>query len=148
MSTRRPHKLPHRLIWLLVALLSLRGLVPAGYMVDVDRGGLSLVVCGSGIYSATAQKLPTAPVDSSAHGEHRHHHEGDEDGSAGSAYVGADHSICPFAMAAVGAPAPDQFGTRGVAEVVIGHLAAQAFVFLSSFGPSRAQQSRAPPFFS
>ena len=79
----------HSLSWLLLALIALRGLVPAGYMIDASQNGVSLVVCDSGIYK------------DSAGSHHQHHHD---QGSSRH-----DHSVCPFAVAATGAPTPSGY---------------------------------------
>jgi hypothetical protein len=117
-------------MWLLLPLLALRGLVPAGYMIDVTERGLSLVVCESGIYK-----------DAVPHNDGEHHHEKNSHG-------GHDHSICPFAVAALGAPAPNVVTLATVVEVAIDRVRDSADVVASCFGPSRAQQSRAPPVFA
>ena len=131
--------------WLLLALIALRGLVPAGYMIDVSANGLSLVVCGSGIYAAAAQST-------AIQGEHHAHHHGDGhhgDGANDSSQaLETDHSICPFAVAATGASAPSLPAMLVVGETIIDRLAGRSVLVFSSFGPSRAQQSRAPPSFS
>ena len=121
-------------IWLLVPLLALRGLVPAGYMVDATSNGLAIVVCESGIYSAAAQ----------LGSEHHHHHGHDKDASPGQ----HDHSICPFAIAATGVSTSCSTATIAVAAVEIGRISSEFAVVDSLFGPSRAQQSRAPPYAS
>jgi hypothetical protein len=129
-----------QLSWLLLALLALRGLVPAGYMVDATADGLSIVVCDSGIYAAAAQL-------SSGQTAHRHHHhDGNGEGKESSGI--SDHSICPFAIAATGASAPSLPLLETVTSVVVDRVASNQAVVTSLSGPSRAQQSRAPPYFS
>lgn len=125
-------------IWLaLLPLLLLRGLVPAGYMIEANAGGLSIVVCESGIYK-------DAVIAGSA--EHHHH---DHHGTSGDTSSAAhDHSICPFAIAAVGAPTPDLPAIVAVVSTEIGRVVDEPVVQSGLFGPSRTQQSRAPPYFS
>jgi hypothetical protein len=119
-----------KLTWLLLPLFVLRGLVPAGFMIDTSSNGLSMVICSGGVYKTVmVDHGDQAPVTD--HGQQTQH--GD--------------SICPFAAAATGAPpsndVPMLFGVS-VGGAAISHVDQ----FHSSFGPSRTQQSRAPPSFS
>ncbi|HYM33857.1 MAG TPA: DUF2946 family protein [Steroidobacteraceae bacterium] len=124
----------HRILWLLLPLLALRGLVPAGYMIDATEHGLSIVVCESGIYGDL--------LASDATKHHHGHHTSDSHRSQ------HDHSICPFAIAATGAPAPSAVTLATVVDVAIDRVRDTHVVIANRFGPSRAQQSRAPPYFS
>ena len=138
--------MPHRsrkFTWLLLALLALRGLVPAGYMIDTTGGSLSLVVCSSGVYSAAAQ------ADHSKHAEHHHHHQNShQNEESNKESAASDHSICPFALAATGAPTPVLPAIDVAASTEIGRIVDNGSSLFGTFGPSRAQQSRAPPSFS
>lgn len=140
MSIRRKHFT----LWLLLALVALRGLVPVGYMVDATPNGLAIVVCGSGIYAAAAQMPAAMPA-----GEHHHHHHHSAgDASEQSSTGASDHSICPFSMAATGSSAVSFPELIAFEQTVIGRVESRALVEYVSFGPSRAQQSRAPPALS
>jgi hypothetical protein len=125
-------------LWLLLPLLFLRGLVPAGYMIAVTENGLEIVLCDSGIYrdSAVAQQLASTQQGSEHPGEHHHHGKGN---------VQHDHSICPFAVAATGAPAPELPELNTGSEVGVGSFMEDCRIIAGLSGPSRAQQSRAPP---
>jgi hypothetical protein len=119
------------LIWLLLPLLALRALVPAGFMLDASSDGLSMVICSGGVYkTVSVDHGDQAPVTD--HGQQTQH--GD--------------SICPFAVAATGAPAPSALPMVLGALSAIGIVANDVAEFHSLFGPSRVQQSRAPPYFS
>jgi hypothetical protein len=118
-------------------------MVPAGYMIDANADGLSLVICGSGIYAAAAHSAQQK------NNKHAHHHQGTGNHQdTGGESAGADHSICPFAIAATGASATVIPALDAAPATVIDRIAAPSAVAFSSFGPSRAQQSRAPPSFS
>jgi hypothetical protein len=116
------------LSWLLLALIALRGLVPVGYMVEATADGLALVVCDSGIYK---DSIPTP---------HQHHHDRQVSGH--------DHSICPFAAAAIGAPTPSLPVVLLAPDTPIDGVRAKTESFVGLSGPSRAQQPRAPPVLS
>jgi len=116
-------------IWLLLPLLVLRGLLPAGSMLGVTAAGsLSIVVCDSGVANDAA----------TAHAEHHH----------GNGSAQHDHSICPFALSAAGAPAPSLPQIPAVAAVAIDRVCEECSTLAGLSGPTRAQQSRAPPAFS
>lgn len=70
------------IIALLLPLMTLRGLLPAGYMAGMQNGELRIVMCSDGLQGAAKQ----APQNHS--GQH------------------ASDDACPFAMAAALAPPP------------------------------------------
>lgn len=116
----RVHK---QVIWWLLPLFALRGLVPAGFMLDTSQGELSIIVC------------PGHATQSQS---------GNHDAPSGK----QDATVCPFAAATSAGPLanavpfgaadvqPDQFNLVDLADSEL------------PFGPARAQQSRAPPHFS
>jgi hypothetical protein len=139
------------LIWLLIPLLFVRGLVPAGFMIDTSGGSLSIVMCGGN--GPLAFSPVGEPIGHAVHHEQMDHsqhqgHQGHGGEHQGSGHQNHENSICPFAIAgsaAVVASIPslsvDFEPARGVAS-------ADVLVFHGLSGPSRAQQSRAPPYFS
>ena len=122
----------NKLIWWLLPLLALRGLVPAGFMLDTSHGQLAIVVCPGHIPAAT-------PVDHADHAGHFGKEAPDDEQSRS--------TLCPFALSA--GPAP----LTSLAAVVAG---APVDVFESvdhqgpelPFGPARTHHSRAPPSLS
>jgi hypothetical protein len=145
MTTRRTS----RLIWLLVSLFALRGLIPAGYMLDTTGGSLSIVMCGG-----NGPLKPSAPDPHLGHAGHEHHHAHGAGGDAGAA-VGGGHeehdkhsgSMCPFALAG-SAPTPSMASPPIALAQTQSVDVVKVVSFHGLFGPSRAQQSRAPPYFS
>ncbi len=142
-----------KLIWLLVSLFALRGLIPAGYMLDTTGGSLSIVMCGG-----NGPLKPSAPDPHKGHAGHEHHHAQSVDevtgGDAGAA-VGSEHeehekhsgSMCPFALAG-SAPTPSM-ASSPIAIAQTQSIDVVKVVFFHGLsGPLRAQQSRAPPRFS
>jgi len=79
------------------------------------------------------------------HFQHADHHAATGE-HAGHGENGSN-SICPFAAAGMGAPAPHLL-TIALAAPIASAITVDVVAFQSPFGPSRAQQSRAPPYFS
>lgn len=112
----------HLLLWLL-PLLALRALVPAGFMIDTSHGAMSVIVCPG----------------------HQTQHHSDNSGKTG----GTDSaSICPFAAAAGAAPIADLPSVAMGSSLAVDRVSASVSALDLPFGPTRAQQSRAPPFYS
>jgi hypothetical protein len=111
---------------LLLGLMGLRALVPAGFMLAPLDGRLQLVIC-----------------DSNAHGLlHQHHHHGGQD--SGHAPVHPDPT-CPYAQSAGPAPLP---ALPVMAAECSGKLLPPSFELAqlaSPFGPTRQQTPRGPP---
>ena len=138
-------KLTTKLIWWLLPLFALRGLVPAGFMLDASHGGLSMVICSGGVYKTVQVDrnghFAGAPVaadhasDSTATGH-------DSSGTHESA------SLCPFAVAPGAAPMAAALPVALGSAVVVDKLTDDVAGLHSPFGPARTQQSRAPPYFS
>jgi hypothetical protein len=130
------------LIWLLLPLLLLRGLVPAGFMIDASGGSLSIVMCGGD------GPLNTAVSEHNSHAMHHAQQQGDEHaGHHGSGHDQHKNSICPFAIAGSAAT----FVSVPSLPVNIEPVRTEAtdvVAFRGLHGPSRAQQSRAPPYLS
>jgi hypothetical protein len=131
------HRRIHKLIWWLLPLFALRGLVPVGFMANVSDGDLSMAVCpmhqSVGVAQSTVDRslvdLVAGQTDSSQN----------KNGSK---------SECPFAAALssatfVGVSTPAQ-----VPALAVGFNRTETTVAHVPFGPSRAQQSRAPPRYS
>lgn len=140
MTSRRRLRL---LIVLLLPLLAVRALLPDGYMLATGSGQLRMVLCDAGL---TGWRSP-APADQQHdphqhHDSHQHHDQNQHDDGDDSPTVGEN---CPFALAAVHAPAPHLL--TGVA------TPAPEFRFLSRYadqlppatGPPRQASARAPP---
>jgi hypothetical protein len=128
----------YTLIWLLLPLLALRGLVPAGFMIDTSGGRLSMMLC-SGSVSTT--------MVTGEHAQHLHHAGQGSSGEHGQHGEHGGNSVCPFAAAGMGAPAPHLLTITLDAQVT-DEISVDLVAFHSPFGPSRVQQSRAPPYFS
>ena len=114
---------------LVLGLLFLRALVPAGVMLAAVDGNLALVLCDA--------ETPA--------GEHQHHHH----------HLGHDHAAhhegahtdptCPYAQSAGPAPLPAlPVLAGGAVHELLVPPAAVSQTFLS-FGPARRQTSRGPP---
>jgi hypothetical protein len=136
------HRRIHKLIWWLLPLFALRGLVPVGFMVNVSDGDLSMAVCpmhqsavvGRSTVDRSLLDLVTGQTDSSQADSSQNKND--------------SKSECPFAAALssatfVGVSTPAQIpasaGGFNRSETTVAHV---------PFGPSRAQQSRAPPRYS
>jgi hypothetical protein len=117
----------HTLIWLLLPLFALRGLVPMGFMVNVSGGEVSMAVCpmhqtvdaGQTLLGTSGQN--DAPQKSES------------------------KSQCPFAAALSAATFVGIYLPAAPAVAATGFLREAVAVVYLPFGPSRAQQSRAPP---
>jgi hypothetical protein len=145
----------YTLIWLLLPLLALRGLVPAGFMVDTSGGAFSIVMCGGdgplaiaapNEHSGHATDHDQTAHDHMDHGHmdhdqmaHANHHDGHEKHK---------NSICPFAMAGSAATVANISSVPVDIEPGPFFAATDIVAFHGLSGPSRAQQSRAPPHFS
>jgi hypothetical protein len=122
-------RIAHKLIWWVLPLLALRALVPAGFMIDTSEGDVSIIVCpGHALQSDSSDS-------NNSQGEHE-------------PSTGQGATVCPFAVAAAAGPLSSiaTFASAAAqpAAFIIEDIAGPKF----PFGPSRAQQSRAPPFLS
>jgi len=155
----------YKLIWMLLPLLALRGLVPAGFMVDTSGGTLSIVMCGgTGPLAAGLSRASGHSVHQVDHGQIDHsqmdhgqmdpvqqHVAVQTEGHA--SHHGSDHdkhknSICPFAIAGSAATLANIPSLPADIEPVRIVAATYIVALHGLFGPSRAQQSRAPPLIS
>jgi len=124
-----------RLIVLLLPLLALRALVPAGYMLSSGSGELLLVLCDGGLTGWDTHAM-------SGHHEHApHHHDHGHDRmpSAG------EH--CPFAHAPFNAPPPRMLVMASVPTPVFRFLPRSIDQLPPTTGPPRETSARAPPDF-
>lgn len=111
----------HLTIALLLPLLALRALLPAGFMPVVDAGELRIVMCADGL------QLPTGD-------------SGHSDSSGG--------NDCPFAHASLNAP-PVQSGAIIALRAPEFHAVTSANSHLpATTGPPRTAAARAPPLSS
>lgn len=115
--TRRRSKL----IWLLLPLLALRGLVPAGFMVDTAHGHLAIVVCPGHIPAAQDSEPGTGHDQPS--------------------------KLCPFAVAAVSAPPGFEAAIASFVSLSLENLATPA-VLETGLTVTRAHPIRGPPALS
>ncbi len=114
---------------LVLGLLFLRALVPAGFMLAPMGGSLAFVVCDA--------EMPA--------GEHQHHHH--HPGQDHAAHHDGAHGdpACPYAQSAGPAPLPTLPVLAGAA--TIDQLVTPTAVTqtLLGFGPTRQQTPRGPP---
>jgi len=105
-----------------LAMLGLRALIPAGFMLAPQDGRLAVVLCDSDAPGA-------------AHRHDGHHHPG---------HTHSDPT-CPYAQSAGPAPLPEfpALAAAPIATVLL--LPAQVSQTFVQFGPSRHQSPRAPP---
>lgn len=122
------HHIP-LLIALLLPLMVMRGLLPAGYMASAEDGTLRIVMCSAGL---------VAPADSSS----SEYPAGEDPGNPSV----ADPGQCLFAHASVPAPpAPLVFFSSVPAPAWRRTLG--SFTLPQSTGPPRSAAARAPPTF-
>jgi len=111
---------------LVLGMLFLRGLVPAGFMLAPEDGRVAVVLC-------------EARMSAGGHPYH-HHHAG-----SGAHHDGAHGDpACPYALSAGPAPLPTLpafEGTSTVGEPPV----PEALRTFSRFGPTRQQTPRGPP---
>jgi hypothetical protein len=120
-------KKPHWAPLLVLGLLFLRALIPAGFMLAPVKGHLSYVLCDAEMSA----------------GEHHHYHSGHDD----AAHHGGAQSdpTCPYAQSAGPAPLPTLPVLAG-AETFDHSVPPFAVTqTLLSFGPPRRLSSRGPP---
>lgn len=116
---------------LVLGMLFLRALVPAGFMLAPVDGSLALVLCESAVLA----------------GEHQHHHHPGHDHAAHHEGVHGDPT-CPYAQSAGPAPLPTLPVLAGAAvfdKLVLPTAFTQT---LLGFGPPRQHSSRGPPHFA
>jgi len=135
---RQSQRRSRQVLLLLLPLLALRLLVPAGFMVMADTGGLSIGLCSG---------FAPAPADSPHGAGHamQHMHHGAGHGGSPERPEGYSHTPCLFASAAGSAlppqadlPPPD----TGIAWRVL--LPVQPAV-VAAASIYRAQTARGPP---
>ena len=129
MKGMRHIKKPGRATLLVLGVLFLRALVPAGFMPAPVDGRLAFVVCDA--------KMPA--------GVHQHHHA--HPGHDNAAHHEGAHSdpTCPYAQSAAPAPLPTLpvlAGGAGCDLLVPPAAVTQTFL---AFGPTRQQSPRGPP---
>lgn len=124
MITRRHLR---RVLALLLPLMVLRALLPAGYMPAAHDGGLRIVMCSAGL------ALPAGDHDNNS-------------GEGNQPAAGSDD--CPFAHAAISAP-PVQFIAAGIEPLRDARFVSSTTDGLPpSTGPPRTAAARAPPALS
>jgi Protein of unknown function (DUF2946) len=128
MTGMRHFRNPGRTTLLVLGMLFLRALVPAGFMLAPVDGGLTVVVCD---------------VEMSA-GERQHHHHPGHDGAA---HPDGAHSdpTCPYAQSAGPAPLPTLPAIAGGAVSDLQEQPAAVAQIISTCGPIRQQSPRGPP---
>ncbi len=119
----------HLVIALLLPLMVLRAMLPAGYMPVTENGTLRIAMCSDGLYSA-------ATVPSSDSTTDRGNHE-----------LPAGSGDCAFANAATSAPPPAGFLSIVVSTSDAGAVQARAAP-THSVSLVRVQSARGPPSIS
>lgn len=117
MSRRRLHLV----IALLLPLLALRALLPAGYMPSADAGGVRMVLCSAGLAALSTPDDGSHPARS---------HAGDD---------------CLFAHAALNAPPPHRVDVAAAVVPDGRFVVPLASAAPPSAGPPRQGGARAPP---
>jgi hypothetical protein len=131
---RRQHTLT---AWLL-PLLCLRALLPTGFMPVVSEAGWQIVVCSGSAYQPSSQ-LPSKAVaiTKNVASDSNHSNQKRQTGDG----------PCVFALSATSAPIPF-ISAADFAQSLTHSYLQTADEWLLSRPLIRAQQSRAPPFFS
>jgi hypothetical protein len=117
----------HFVIALLLPLMALRALLPAGYMLDSGHGALRVVMCSEGLHSA--------PVGENS------------DPSNGNGHGQRDSGSCPFAQATMNAPPPSASPSIVMVRFEAGAVPAFAAPIRST-SLVRVQSARGPPSLS
>jgi hypothetical protein len=121
---------------LVLGLLFLRGLIPAGFMLAPVDGNLALVLC--------SLDLPVAAVPAGAMpASHHHMHEAQDHGAHRHGAHG--DPTCPYAQSGGPAPLPTLPVLAGGATFERPILPAAVTQTHLSFGPIRQPSSRGPP---
>ncbi|HUI60016.1 MAG TPA: hypothetical protein VLX90_07330 [Steroidobacteraceae bacterium] len=137
--------------WVL-AMLCLRALVPAGFMLAPVNGRLDVVLCDSdapGAMHSAGTQLPMHAMPGDAmsgasmpgHGA-MHHHGGAE--HSGHHHTHPDPT-CPYAQSAGPAPLPALPVLPAAQAAVLRSTIVESAQTHSQFGPSREQSPRGPP---
>jgi hypothetical protein len=113
---------------LVLGMLFLRALIPAGFMLAPLDGGLTMVVCDAAMSA----------------GEHAHHHHPGHDGPAHPEGAHSDPT-CPYAQSAGPAPLPTLPTIAGAAASDWHEPPATVAQIFSTCGPVREQTPRGPP---
>jgi hypothetical protein len=121
MMSRRRLRL---LIALLLPLMALRALLPAGYMVAADPGELRVVMCSDGLAAWGTHALPD-----------QQHEDGHQP-------AGED---CPFANATFNAPATHLLSSVAAPVPELRFASAASAQLPLATGPPRQTGARAPP---
>jgi hypothetical protein len=114
----------HLVLTLLLPLLTLRALLPTGYMVSAAQDGPRIVMCSAGLLAWHA-----------AADDARHQHP-------------AAAEDCLFAHAAVSAPPPHYVIGAAIAAPAMQFVAQVSKGLPPATGPPRQTSARAPPFIS
>jgi len=121
---------------LVLGLLFLRGLVPAGFMLAPVDGSLAFVLCDL--------DLPVAAMASNAMPASHHHMHMAADHAAHQHGAHGDRT-CPYAQSAGPAPLPTLPALAGGSKFEQPRVPAAVTQTLLSFGPIRQPSSRGPP---
>ncbi len=123
MTKRRAH---FHSLWLL-PILVLRGLMPAGTMLDVSNGSPSVVMCSGGFFTVSTGS---------------HHNDSTTQHNA------EHYSVCPFAMALGAATPVNIVSLVNFATFIVTDNVVTVASHNSLSGPIRTHLSRAPPALS
>jgi hypothetical protein len=123
-------------LWILPLLLA-RALIPAGFMLSVDAGGLQLIFCPAGV----VQPFGSQPQEHAVHHEGMNHADAAQDSAPSH---DDDNAPCPFSLVAstVSCEVP-------YLHAAAGNLSDERFEFISAptfrVGPVRTDRIRGPP---
>jgi hypothetical protein len=140
-SMRRAIRKPGWASLLVLGLLFLRGLVPAGFMLAIVDGHPAFVVCNADLPIAAS---PPAAMPASHLHDHNHDHM----------HMVADHAAhehlhgdpgCPYAQSSGPAPLPSLPVLAGGTVFERPRLPAAITQTILRFGPIRQPSSRGPP---
>jgi len=120
-----PRRHLHLLIALLLPLMVVRGLLPAGYMAVAEGGGLRIVMCSAGLAPA-GDDAPASDSDDPRP---------------------ADSGTCLFAHAATVAPPVLQQVAASAPPALLQLPRGESAALPPATGPPRSAAARAPPVF-
>lgn len=122
---------------LILPLLLARALIPAGFMLSADAGGLQLTFCPAGV----VQPLGSQSNEHAGHHQAMPHSDGAEEAAASH---NNDNAPCPFSLVASTAPSEVPY-----LQAAAGNLSDERFEFISAptfrVGPARTDCIRGPP---
>jgi hypothetical protein len=123
--------------YLVLGLVLLRGLIPAGFMVAPVDGNLALVLCSA--------EMPAAAMGGGAMQMPAGHHHGQAGQKHGAPRGAHGDPTCPYAQSGGPAPLPAFPVLAGATSFERPRLPAAITQTLLAFGPIRHPSTRGPP---